>query len=147
MIDDIYSTRIIELAGNIGRVGRLAAPDATAHAFSRLCGSSVTVDLRMEDGRVVDFAHEVKACALGQAASAIMAEAIIGATAEELRAVRLEMLKMLKQEGAPPEGRFAACKYLEPVRAFRARHGSTMLPFEAVVDCLDQIDARDGQGH
>src|SRR3954470_23151132 len=114
MIDDVYNAKILGLAGNIGRIGRLADPDASATAHSRLCGSTVTIDLKMRDGIVTDFAHEVKACALGQASSAIMAANVVGATADELRAVRETMRKMLKDNGAPPEGRFADLKYLEP---------------------------------
>lgn len=142
MLDDIYNRRILELAGNIPRLGRLAAPDGTATAHSRLCGSTVTVDLTLADGTVADFAHDVKACALGQASSSIMARAIIGATPEELRAARETMRRMLKENGPPPEGRFADCAALEPVREFKARHASTMLTFDAVVAALDQAEAK-----
>jgi NifU-like protein involved in Fe-S cluster formation len=142
MLDDIYNKRILQLAGAIPRLGRLDHPDATATAHSRLCGSTVTVDLRMDGDVVTDFAHDVKACALGQASSSIMADHVIGASADELRAVRLAMLKMLKENGPPPEGRFADLKFLEPVRDYKARHASTMLTFDAVVDAVDQIAAR-----
>src|SRR5690554_2502445 len=121
MINDVYNAKILGFAGNIGRIGRLADPDASAKAHSKLCGSTVTIDLSMEGDVVTDFAHEVKACALGQASSAIMAEHVVGATAAELRAVRETMLRMLKENGAPPEGRFADLRYLEPVRDYRAR--------------------------
>ena len=141
MIDDIYNARILEFAGNIPRLGRLDGPDASAKAHSKLCGSTVVVDLRMDGDRVSDFAHDVKACALGQASSSIMARNIVGASAAELREVRETMLRMLKENGPPPEGRFADLRYLEPVRDFKARHASTMLTFDAVVDCLDQIEA------
>ena len=140
MIDDVYNAKILGFAGNIGRIGRLDAPDATATAHSKLCGSTVVVDIRMEGDTITDFAHEVKACALGQASSAIMAANIIGASADELRAVRETMRKMLKENGAPPEGRFADLKYLEPVRDYKARHASTMLTFDAVVDAIGQIE-------
>ena len=96
----------------------------------------------MRDGVVTGFAHEVKACALGQASSSIMAQNVVGATADELRAVRETMLKMLKENGPPPEGRFADLKYLEPVRDFKARHASTMLTFDAVVDAIGQIERK-----
>lgn len=145
MIDDVYNTKILGFAGNIERIGRLDRPDATAKAHSKLCGSTVTVDLSMEDGVVTDFAHDVKACALGQASSSIMAQHVVGATADELRSVRQTMQKMLKENGPPPEGRFADLKYLEPVRDYKARHASTMLTFDAVVDCLDQIEKRDAE--
>jgi NifU-like protein involved in Fe-S cluster formation len=142
MIDDVYNAKILAFAGNIARIGRLEHPDATAMAHSKLCGSTVTVDLNMRDGVVTDFAHDVKACALGQASSSIMAANVVGATAEELRAVRESMRKMLKENGAPPEGRFADLKYLEPVRDYKARHASTMLTFDAVVDAIGQVERK-----
>ncbi len=142
MIDDVYNAKILGFAGNIGRAGRLDAPDASSRQHSKLCGSTVIVDLKMDGDTVTDFAHDVKACALGQASSAIMAEHVVGATASELRAVRETMLKMLKENGAPPTGRFDDLKYLEPVRDYRARHASTMLTFDAVVDAIDQIERR-----
>ena len=142
MLDDIYNSRILELAGNIPRIGRLADPDATARAHSKLCGSTVIVDLRMDGDTVTDFAHDVKACALGQASSSIMARHVIGAKAGELRDVREQMLKMLKENGPPPTGRFEELKFLEPVRDYKARHASTMLTFDAVVDAIGQIEAR-----
>jgi NifU-like protein involved in Fe-S cluster formation len=145
MIDDIYNAKILGFAGNIARIGRLDHPDATAKAHSKLCGSTVTVDLMMQDGVVTDFAHEVKACALGQASSSIMAQHVVGATAGELRAVRETMLRMLKENGPPPEGRFEDLKYLEPVRDYKARHASTMLTFDAVVDAIGQIEAKQAE--
>ena len=142
MIDDVYNAKILEFAGNIPRIGRLDKPDASARAHSKLCGSTVTVDIRMDGDRVTDFAHDVKACALGQASSSVMARNVIGATADELRAVREAMRKMLKENGPAPEGRFADLKYLEPVRDYKARHASTMLTFDAVVDAIDQIERK-----
>jgi NifU-like protein involved in Fe-S cluster formation len=142
MIDDVYNAKILEFAGNIPRIGRLENPDASARAHSKLCGSTVTVDIRMEGDHVTDFAHDVKACALGQASSSVMARSVIGATADELRAVREAMRKMLKENGPAPEGRFADLKYLEPVRDYKARHASTMLTFDAVVDAIDQIERK-----
>ncbi|HET7716684.1 MAG TPA: iron-sulfur cluster assembly scaffold protein [Bauldia sp.] len=142
MLDDIYNRRILEFAGSIPRLGRLEAPDATATAHSRLCGSTVTVDVKTDGDVVTDFAHEVKACALGQASSSIMARHIVGAHADELREVRETMRKMLKEGGPPPQGRFADLQFLEPVRDYKARHASTMLTFDAVVDALDQIAAK-----
>lgn len=142
MINDVYNAKILGFAGNIARLGRLDHADATATAHSKLCGSTVTVDLAMDGDTVTDFAHDVKACALGQASSSIMARHIVGATAAELRAVRDAMLKMLKENGSPPEGRFADLKYLEPVRDYKARHASTMLTFDAVVDAIGQIEKK-----
>ncbi|GJE62856.1 hypothetical protein LNAOJCKE_0045 [Methylorubrum aminovorans] len=148
MIDDIYNRRILELAADIPRLGRLEAPDATATAHSKLCGSTVTVDLTLEaDGVTVsDFAHDVKACALGQASSSLMARHVVGATADELRAVRARMRDMLKENGPAPDGKWADLAVLEPVRDFRARHASTLLTFDAVVDALDQAAARKKSG-
>ena len=143
MINDIYNQRILELAGNIPRLGRLANPDASAKAHSRLCGSTVVIDLCVKDGRVVDFAHDVKACALGQASSSLMARHIIGATAEELDALRDSVTWMLKANGPPPDGKWADFAVLEPVRDYKARHASTLLTFDAVVDALAQIAARE----
>ncbi len=142
MIDDVYNAKILGFAGNIARIGRLENPDATALAHSKLCGSTVTVDLKMENDVVTDFAHDVKACALGQASSSIMASHVVGATADELREVRETMRRMLKENGAPPEGRFDDLKYLEPVRDYKARHASTMLTFDAVVDAIGQIERK-----
>ncbi|KQT53729.1 nitrogen fixation protein NifU [Aureimonas sp. Leaf454] len=142
MIDDIYNARILDYAGNIDRLGRLASPDASATAHSKLCGSTVTVDLVLRDGRVEDFAHDVKACALGQASSSIVARNIVGATSQELLDVRDAMRRMLKEGGEPPAGRFEDLKYLEPVREYKARHASTMLTFDAIADALGQIAAK-----
>ena len=142
MINDVYNARILDFAGNIPRIGRLENPDATAKAHSKLCGSTVIVDLKMENDIVTDFAHDVKACALGQSSASIMARHVVGASAQELRAVRQTMLKMLKENGPAPTGRFADLAFLEPVRDYKPRHASTMLTFDAVVDCIDQIEAK-----
>jgi NifU-like protein involved in Fe-S cluster formation len=140
MLNDIYNRRILELAGEIPRLGRLDQPDATATAHSKLCGSTVTIDLKLAGGKVADFAHDVKACALGQASSSIMARNVVGSTPEELRAVREDMRRMLKENGTPPAGKWADCAVLEPVRDYKARHASTLLTFDAVVSALDQIE-------
>jgi NifU-like protein involved in Fe-S cluster formation len=142
MLNEIYNKRILELAADIPRLGRLDAPHASARAHSKLCGSTVTVDLKVDGDKVTDFAHEVKACALGQASSSIMARHVVGSTAEELRIVREAMRRMLKEDGSPPEGKWEDLSVLEPVRGFKARHASTMLTFDAVVDALNQIEAR-----
>ena len=139
MLNDIYNQRILELAGNIPRLGRLPAAQASARAHSKLCGSTVTVDLMMADGRVSDYAQDVKACALGQAAAAIVGRHVIGATAAELRAVRDRVRAMLKQDGAPPDGAWAEAAVLEPVRDFKARHASTLLAFEAAAQAASEI--------
>jgi NifU-like protein involved in Fe-S cluster formation len=142
MLNDVYNNRILELAGNIPRLGRLAGPDATATAHSKLCGSTVTVDLKMNGDVVTDFAHDVKACALGQASSSIMARNVVGANAAELRDLRETVRRMLKENGAPPQGKWADIAVLEPVRDYKARHASTMLTFDAVVSAIDQIEAK-----
>ncbi|MFY9956488.1 iron-sulfur cluster assembly scaffold protein [Bradyrhizobium sp.] len=142
MLNDIYNRRIIELAGNIPRLGRLASPDASATAHSKLCGSTVKVDLKMDGPIVTDFAHEVKACALGQASSSIMASHVIGSTASELCELRETVRKMLKDNGSPPQGKWADIALLEPVREYKARHASTMLTFDAVADAIGQIEAK-----
>ena len=142
MLNDVYNKRIIELAGNIPRLGRLPSPPATATAHSKLCGSTVKVDLKMDGPVVTDFAHDVKACALGQASSSIMASHVIGSTASELRELRETVRKMLKENGKPPEGKWADIALLEPVRDYKARHASTMLTFDAVVDAIGQIEAK-----
>ena len=140
MINKIYNKRILELAADIPRQGRLAHPDASATVHSKLCGSTVTVDLRVENGAVVDFSHEVKACALGQASSSIMARHVIGSTFGELRSLRDQMRAMLKENAPPPSGAWADLAVLEPVRDYKARHASTLLTFDAVVKALDEIE-------
>ena len=142
MLNDIYNRRVLELAADIPRQGRLANPQATAKAHSKLCGSTVTIDLSVADGKVSDFAHDVRACALGQASSSLMARHVIGATPEELRELRETMVAMLKANGRPPSGKFAEFAVLEPVREYKARHASTLLTFDAVVDALGQIAAK-----
>jgi NifU-like protein involved in Fe-S cluster formation len=142
MLNEVYNRRILELAADIPRLGRLASPDASATAHSKLCGSTVTIDLVLKDGVVADFAHEVRACALGQASSSVMGALVVGSTPAELREVRETMRKMLKENGPPPGGRWAELAVLEPVRDYKARHASTLLTFDAVVDAVDQIEAR-----
>ena len=146
MINDVYNKRIIELAGTIPRLGRLDAPDATATAHSKLCGSTVTVDLKMDGPLVTDFAHDVKACALGQASSSIMARNVVGSNAEELKELREAVRRMLKENGPPPQGKWADIAVLEPVRDYKARHASTMLTFDAVVDAIGKIEAGERVG-
>jgi NifU-like protein involved in Fe-S cluster formation len=143
MLNDVYNKRILELAGNIPRLGRLPSPDASATAHSKLCGSTVTVDLKMDGDTVTDFAHDVKACALGQASSSIMARHVVGSKADELRRLRESVRQMLKENAAPPaDARWADIAVLEPVRDYKARHASTLLTFDAVVLAIDQIEAK-----
>ena len=140
--DAIYTARILELAADIPRLGRLAAPEATASARSPICGSKVTIDLCLSDGRVVDFAHDVRACALGQAASSLMARHIVGAAPAALIALRETIRSMLKESGPPPAGEWAEFAVLEPVRDLPSRHAATLLTFDAVAEALGKIDPR-----
>jgi len=142
MINEVYNQRILELAANIPRIGRLDDPDASATAHSKLCGSTVTVDLKMDGEIVTDFAHVVKACALGQASSSIMARNIVGANAAELKNLRETVRKMLKENGPAPSGKWTDVAVLEPVRDYKARHASTLLTFDAVVSAIDQIETK-----
>ena len=138
-LDEIYNTRILELAGAMTRGERLQHPDASATAHSKLCGSTVSVDLKMKDGRVADYGQTVKACLLGQAAASIVGREIVGSTPDELHAVASQMRAMLKDNGAPPTGRWADLAVLEPVRNYKQRITSTLLVFDAVEKALDEV--------
>ncbi len=137
-IDAVYNVKILDYAGNIGRIGRLETPDGSAKAHSKLCGSTVFVDVKVKDGMVLDYGQDVKACALGQASASILAKNVVGSTYDELVKVRGEMLAMLKDNGPPPGGKFEELKFLEPVRDYRARHASTMLALDAVVEAMNE---------
>ncbi|ADP70313.1 nitrogen-fixing NifU domain protein [Rhodomicrobium vannielii ATCC 17100] len=141
-LEDIYTGRVLELSANMPRAGRLESPDATASAHSRLCGSRITVDLKMEGDRVTDYAQDVRACLLGQTSAAVMGANIVGSTAAELRAVGAKMRRMLKDGGEPPSGRWADLAILEMVRDYKARHASTLLVFDAVEDAIAEIEAK-----
>lgn len=139
-LSDLYSEKILTLAANIPVAPRLADPDASARRVSRVCGSIVEVDLKLSDGVVSAYGQRVSACALGQTSAAVVAANILGASPDELRLVRTQMVAMLKANGAPPAGeRWADLQYLEPVREYKPRHASTLLVFDAVVDALDAI--------
>ncbi|WP_319413582.1 iron-sulfur cluster assembly scaffold protein [uncultured Cohaesibacter sp.] len=139
MLDDVYNKKILEFAGNIPQLQRLAAPMASAKAHSKLCGSTIEVDLVVKDGKVADFGQTVNACALGQAAASVVGRQIIGSDLAELRQLRTEMQAMLQEEGAPPTGKWDDLKFLQPVKNYPARHASTLLVFDAVVDAFEQI--------
>jgi NifU-like protein involved in Fe-S cluster formation len=146
MIDDLYTAKILKAAANMPRAGRLAHPDASAEKVSKLCGSRVLVDVTLKDGRIADYAQEVKACALGQAAAAIMGEHAIGASVEEIESARDSLRAMLKEGGPPPEGRFADLAMLAPVKDYPPRHASTMLAFEATAEaCRKAVAATTGR--
>jgi NifU-like protein involved in Fe-S cluster formation len=142
MIDDLYSAQLLKLAANLPRSGRLAAPDASVEKVSKLCGSRVIVDLVMADGRVADFAQDVKACALGQAAASVLGEHVLGATVEELEIARNQFRAMLKMGGPAPEGRFSDLSMLAPVKDYPARHTSALLAFEAAAEAARQALTR-----
>jgi NifU-like protein involved in Fe-S cluster formation len=138
MIDDLYSAKVLALAANTPRIGRLAAPDGTAEKVSKLCGSRVVVDVKVEDGVVTDFAQDIKACALGQAAASVLGEHVVGASVQEIEMARDAFRAMLKTGGEPPAGRFSDLKMLEPVKDYPPRHASTLLAFEATVEACRQ---------
>ncbi len=134
MLDDLYSANILRLAANMPRAGRLAAPHGSAEKVAKLCGSRIVVDVVLADGKVADFAQDVKACALGQAAAGVLGAHVIGATPAEIEMARDAFRAMLKSGGAPPEGRFSDLSMLEPVKDYPPRHASTLLAFEATVE-------------
>jgi NifU-like protein involved in Fe-S cluster formation len=136
MIDDLYSAKILKLAADMPRAGRLAAPDASSEKIAKLCGSKVTVDVKVEDGVVVDFAQDVRACALGQASAAVLGAHVVGAGVGEIELARDALSAMLKANGPHPTGRFAELAVLEVVKDYPARHASTLLAFEATVEAV-----------
>jgi NifU-like protein involved in Fe-S cluster formation len=148
-LDEIYNTRILELAGAMTHNARLVNPDATASAHSKLCGSDIEIDLKMQGGRVSDYGQTVKACLLGQAAASIVAREIVGSAPDELHKVATQMRAMLKDNGPPPSGRWADLSVLEPVRNYKQRHTSTLLVFDAVEKALESIAAKQkvSEGH
>lgn len=143
MIDDLYSAKLLRLAAELPRTGRLVDPDATSEKVSKLCGSRIIVDVKVSGGRVTDFAQDVKACALGQASASVLGAHVIGASLAELETTRDAFRAMLKAGGLPPEGRFAELALLAPVRDYPARHTSTMLAFEAVAEAVAEAVTRE----
>lgn len=143
MIDELYSARILKLAANLPFSGRLAAPEGTGERVARLCGSKAIVDVTLDDaGRIETFAQDVKACALGQAAAGVLGETVIGATLDDIVAVRDAMSAMLKAGGEGPKGRFEGLRALKQVADYSARHASTMVAVEATVDAVRAALAR-----
>jgi NifU-like protein involved in Fe-S cluster formation len=136
MIDELYSAKLLKLAAEMPRAGRLAHPDASSEKVSKLCGSRVVVDVKVEGDRVADFAQDVKACALGQAAASVLGAHVIGASLAELTGARDAFKAMLKADGPAPQGRFADLALLAPVKDYPARHTSTLLAFEAVAEAV-----------
>jgi len=140
-LSDLYSGKILDLAANALQPGRLAAPDASARKVSRVCGSVIEVDVMVRDGVIVDYGHEISACALGQTSAAVVAREIVGTPVGDFKALRLAMHAMLKENGAPPEGKWDDLRFLEPVREYRPRHMSTLLVFDAVVEALEKAES------
>lgn len=141
-LDDVYNTRLLELAGAISRTERLTHPDATGEGYAKLCGSSIVVDVEARDGVFTNFGQTIKACLLGQAAASVVARHIVGATFDEVRAAGEALRAMLKEEGPPPTGRFAELAALEPVRHYKARHASTQLVFTALEDAMRKLESQ-----
>jgi NifU-like protein involved in Fe-S cluster formation len=140
-LSDLYSEKILDLAANARQPPRLVAPDATARKVSRVCGSVIEVDVAVRDGVIVDYGHEISACALGQTSAAVVAREIVGTPVEEFLTVRRTMHDMLKADGAPPSGKWDDLRYLEPVRGYPARHVSTLLVFDAVAAALEKLES------
>jgi NifU-like protein involved in Fe-S cluster formation len=140
-LSDLYSQRILEIAANQPIPGRLTDPGSTVRRVSRVCGSSIEVDIAVSDGRISRYGHSISACALGQTSAAIVAANVVGTPTVEFRALRDRMEAMLKADGTPPDGRWSDLAYLEPVRDYPPRHTSTMLVFDAVVEALDRIES------
>ena len=144
MIDELYSARILSLAANLPHSGRLSAPDGTGERVAKLCGSKAIVDVVLDaDGGIADFAQDVKACALGQAAAGVLGESVIGATSQDIADARDAMLAMLKSGGEGPQGQFEGLRALKLVADYPARHASTMVAIEATLDAVRQASARD----
>ena len=139
MLDEVYNAKILDLAARTPTANRLENPDATATRHSKLCGSRLTADINVVDGVIDDIAMEVKACALGQAAAAVVFDNAVGATYGEVADAKRAMHAMLKGEGIVPEGRFGELRFLEPVRDYRARHASTLLAIDAVAEAFSNV--------
>ncbi|MEQ9693424.1 iron-sulfur cluster assembly scaffold protein [Shimia sp. SDUM112013] len=139
----LYSGRILALAAEIPHTTRLSDPDATVKKRSPLCGSTVTVDVDVKDGRIVDFGQDVKACALGQAAASVVGGHVIGRTRAELEAARDALKAMLKQDGPTPPAPFEELEVLRPARDYKNRHASIMLALDATVEALEQAEQAD----
>lgn len=142
MIDNIYNDKILEYAAHISKIGRLNDPDATSKKHAHLCGSTVTVDLKVDNDIVIDFAHEVHACILGQASASLLASHIIGQTTQNIKILRETIYNMLTKNGPLPPSPFEAFSYLQPIKDYKTRHASTMLTFDATVECIEQIEKK-----
>lgn len=139
----LYSTRILSLAADIPRQERLSAPDATVKRRAPLCGSTVTVDVKVEDGKIADYGQEVRACALGQAAASIVGANIVGCTRDQVHAARDALKAMLKEDGPTPPAPFADLEVLRPARDYKNRHASILLSLEATAEAMDSLRQSD----
>ena len=142
VMGEIYSLKIMEIAAKAPVAGQLKNPDAQVKRVSRVCGSSVEVSVKVREGIVREYGQETNCCVLGQASASVLAANIVGSAVEEIYALRDQMEAMLKQGGEPPGGKWDELKHLQPVREYGARHASTMLAFNAVVECFEQIRAK-----
>lgn len=138
----LYSARILALAADIPHLGRLEGPQASVKRRSPLCGSQVTVDLDMDAGRVVRFAQDVKACALGQAAAAVLGQVVLGRSASELAQANAELRAMLTEGGPVPAAPFDGYEVLTPAREYRNRHASILLALEAAAEAAAQASTQ-----
>ena len=140
---DLYNRQILRLAASIPRIGRLESPDASGTAHSRLCGSRITIDLKLADGLVADYAHEIRACVIGQAVASVLAQMIVGLRAAEIHAGAAALRALLKEKTLPTSAPWTALEPFLPVADVRSRHGSALLPFEALERALDEIGRKD----
>ncbi len=138
----LYSARILALAADIPHLGRLAAPDATAKKRAPLCGSAIGVEITLRDGRIAEFAQEVRACALGQAAASVLGRAILGRTPDEVREGRDALWHMLRDGAEPPPSPWDGFAVLVPARDHANRHGSILLAFDATIEALEQLEKK-----
>jgi len=143
MIHELYNAQVLTKAAQISHIGRLENADAHAFKRSKYCGSTILVDLKMRRGHITDFAQEIQACALGQASASIVAQHIIGRKSAELKTLYQTVTNMLQALGPPPQGCFADFAILQPVKDYKARHGAVLLVLEAIIDCIEQIEAKE----
>jgi len=137
----LYNSTILRLATAIPHQKRLTDPDATSEKRSPVCGSRVTVDVRLgADGRVGALGQEVRACALGQASAALMGEHAIGRSAGELAAARDALADFLAGKREDP-GEWPGLEIFAPARPHTARHASIRLAFEAVAEAAARAGA------
>ncbi|EJF87279.1 iron-sulfur cluster assembly scaffold protein [Bartonella rattimassiliensis] len=142
MIDNIYNDKILEYAAHISKIGRLNNPDARSSKHSHLCGSTITVDLKVKNNIITDFAHEIYACVLGQASASLLASHIIGQTTQDFKMLRDVIYQMLTQDGPSPQAPFEDFSCLQPIKDYKVRHAATLLPFDATIDCIQKIEEK-----